>query len=180
MTFTTEMPAGVVAHPPEQTRGFVFNHLMLRVKDPEVSLTFYSRVMGMRLLRKLDFPEMKFSLYFLQRAVEDEIALDDAGERTAWTFAQRGILELTHNWGTEHDPDFHYHDGNAQPQGFGHICFSVPDLAGAMTWFDSNQVECIKRPDQGKMKDVAFIKDPDGYWIEIVQPDLLEHLGRPA
>jgi lactoylglutathione lyase len=65
-------------------------------------------------------------------AAEGESAPDDVGERTAWTFAQRGILELTHNWGTESDADFKYHDGNAQPQGFGHICFSVPDLDAAV------------------------------------------------
>ena len=46
-----------------------------------------------------------------------------------------------------------------------------------MAWFDENQVPYVKRPDQGKMKNVAFIKDPDGYWIEIVQPDLLAQLG---
>lgn len=178
MTFTTERLAGIADHPPYQTRGFVLNHTMLRVKDPTVSLDFYSRVMGMRLLRKLDFPEMKFSLYFLQREVEGEIAPEDPGERTAWTFAQRGLLELTHNWGTELDAEFRYHDGNAQPQGFGHICFSVPDLDSAVAWFDSNAVTYVKRPEQGKMKDVAFIKDPDGYWIEIVQPDRLKNLGR--
>jgi lactoylglutathione lyase len=86
-------------------------------------------------------------------------------------------LELTHNWGTEADADFKYHDGNAQPQGFGHICFSVPDLAASVKWFDDNQVAYVKRPEQGKMRDVAFIKDPDGYWIEIVQPSLLTKLG---
>lgn len=177
MTFTTESHPGVCADVPAATRGFVLNHSMLRVKDPAVSLAFYTGVLGMRVLRKLDFPEMQFSLYFLMKA-DDAAAPDEAGERTAWTFSQRGILELTHNWGTENDPDFRYHDGNAQPQGFGHICFSVPDLAAAVRWFDDNQVAFVKRPEQGKMKDVAFIKDPDGYWIEIVQPDLLTGLGR--
>ena len=178
MAFTTERPAGVAAHPPEQTRGFVLNHTMLRVKDPAISLDFYSRVMGMRLLRQLDFPELKFSLYFLHRPAAGDAAPEDIGERTAWTFAQRGILELTHNWGTETDADFKYHDGNAQPQGFGHICFSVPDLDSAVAWFDSNAVTYVKRADQGKMKDVAFIRDPDGYWIEVLQPDRLKNLGR--
>ncbi|MGE5621578.1 MAG: lactoylglutathione lyase [Bacillota bacterium] len=177
MTFTTESHPGASAAVPAATRGFTLNHTMLRVKDPAVSLAFYTGVLGMRVLRKLDFPEMKFSLYFLMKA-DDAAAPDDAGERTAWTFSQRGILELTHNWGTESDPEFRYHDGNAQPQGFGHICFSVPDLAAAVRWFDDNQVAFVKRPEQGKMKDVAFIKDPDGYWIEIVQPDLLTGLGR--
>lgn len=176
-SFTTENQPGVSASVPEATRGFVFNHSMLRVKDPAVALDFYTRVMGMRLLRKLDFPEMAFSLYFLHRATDDQPAPQDAGERTEWTFSQSGLLELTHNWGTENQPDFKYHDGNGQPQGFGHICFSVPDLDAAVAWFDANQVVFVKRPDQGKMKDVAFIKDPDGYWIEILEPRRLKLLG---
>ena len=174
----TETWPGVVADVPSQTQSFVFNHTMLRVRDPAVSLDFYTRVMGMRLLRKLDFPEMKFSLYFLARLEAADTLPSDEGERTAWTFSQRGVLELTHNWGTENDPSVQYHDGNSSPQGFGHICFSVPDLNAAVQWFDENNVVYVKRPDQGKMKDVAFIKDPDGYWIEIIQPSLLKELGR--
>ncbi len=178
MTFNSENHPGVCADPPSDTAGFTFNHSMLRVKDPAVALDFYTRLFGLRLLRKLDFPEMKFSLYFLAHLREAKSVPEDAGERTAWTFSQRGILELTHNWGTELDPTFKYHDGNAQPQGFGHICFSVPDLDTAVAWFDKNQVTFVKRPDQGKMKDVAFIMDPDGYWIEIIEPARLKALGR--
>ena len=178
MPFDTETYPGVSETVSDATRGFVLNHSMLRVKDPQVALDFYSRVMGMRLLRKLDFPEMKFSLYFLHLPIEGTTVPEDMGERTAWTFSQRGILEFTHNWGTEIDADFKYHDGNTQPQGFGHICFSVPDLDAAVQWFDDNHVTYVKRPDQGKMKDVAFIKDPDGYWIEIVEPARLTQLGR--
>jgi lactoylglutathione lyase len=178
MTSATENHPGVAPAVPAQTRGFVFNHSMLRVKDPEVSLAFYTHVLGMRVLRKLDFPEMKFSLYFLAKLDDETGVPRDTGERTTWTFGQRGILELTHNWGTEDDAAFRYHDGNAQPQGFGHICFAVPDLAAAVRWFDENGVSYVKRPEQGKMRDVAFIKDPDGYGIEIVQPDLLGQLGR--
>jgi lactoylglutathione lyase len=180
MAFNTENQPGVHADVAPTTRGFTLNHTMLRVKDPAVSLDFYTRVMGMRLLRKLDFPEMSFSLYFLARVDEGEQVPEDEGERTAWTFSQRGILELTHNWGTENDTEFKYHDGNAQPQGFGHICFSVPDLDSAISWFDKNGVTYVKRPEQGKMKDVAFIKDPDGYWIEIVQPLLMKNVGKPV
>lgn len=176
MAFETESQPGVHPKAPEQTRGFVFNHTMLRVKDPVRSLDFYTRVLGMRLLRRLDFSEMKFSLYFLDRPT-DEQPPEDAGARTAWMFGQRAVLELTHNWGTENDPDHKYHNGNDQPQGFGHICFAVPDLDAAVRWFDENGVEFVKRPDQGKMRDVAFIKDPDGYWIEIVEPGRLTALG---
>jgi len=171
MPFVTEDHPGVCAQPPRASEGFVLNHSMLRVKDPAVSLDFYTRLFGMRVLRKLDFPEMKFSLIFLHRPREGD-------ERTAWTFSQRGILELTHNWGTESDAGFKYHDGNAQPQGFGHICFSVPDLDAAIRWFDEHQVSYVKRPEQGKMRDVAFIRDPDGYWIEIIEAARLKQLGR--
>jgi lactoylglutathione lyase len=178
MDFITEHYPGVCAEPPAATLGFVFNHAMLRVKDPAVALDFYTRVLGLRVLRKLDFPEMKFSLYFLAYVSAADAVPEDPGERTSWMFSQRAVLELTHNWGTECDAAFNYHDGNAQPQGFGHICFSVPDLDAAVAWFDQNRVLYVKRPEQGKMKDVAFIKDPDGYWIEIIEPALLKELGR--
>lgn len=177
MSFTTENHPGACADPAPITQGFVFNHSMLRVRNPAVSLDFYTRLLGLSVLRKLDFPEMRFSLYFLAHLPRAAAVPDDAGERTAWTFAQRGVLELTHNWGTEVDAAFRYHDGNAMPQGFGHICFSVPDLDAAVAWFDSHQVPYVKRPDQGKMRDVAFIKDPDGYWIEIIEPARLKALG---
>lgn len=169
MSFNTEDYPGVEKQVPKETQGFRFNHTMLRVKDPERSLRFYSHVLGMRVLRRLDFEEMEFSLYFLAKPDEDESIPEAVSDRTEWTFSQRGILELTHNWGTEKDPDFEYHDGNSQPQGFGHICFSVPDLTNAIAWFDANDVDYVKRPEDGKMKHIAFIKDPDGYWIEIVQ-----------
>jgi lactoylglutathione lyase len=178
MNFTTEYYPGVCAEPPPATLGFVFNHSMLRVKDPAVALDFYTRVLGLRVLRKLDFAEMKFSLYFLAHVSAADAVPEDPGERTSWMFSQRAVLELTHNWGTECDAAFKYHDGNAPPQGFGHICFSVPDLDAAVAWFDQHRVVYVKRPEQGKMKDVAFIKDPDGYWIEIIEPKRLKALGR--
>jgi lactoylglutathione lyase len=177
MAFTTETHPGASSAVPPETRGFVFNHTMLRVKDPKVSLDFYSRVLGMRVLRRMDFEEMKFSLYFLARVEEGESVPEDKAARNVHTFGRQGVLELTHNWGTEDDSEFRYHDGNAQPQGFGHICFAVPDLNAAVAWFDANAVAFVKRPDQGKMKNIAFIKDPDGYWIEIVQPSLQGGLG---
>jgi len=178
MAFTTETLPGVHQDVPPATAGFTLNHTMLRVKDPAVSLDFYTGVLGMRVLRKLDFPDMKFSLYFLARLQDGDNVPEDEEARNEWLFSQRGVLELTHNWGTESDAEFKYHDGNAQPQGFGHICFAVPDLAEAIRWFDEKGVTYVKRPEQGKMKNIAFIKDPDGYWIEIVEPALTRGLGR--
>lgn len=163
--------------PTSETRGFRLNHTMLRVKDPEKSLAFYTHVMGMTVLRRLDFEEMQFSLYFLTNVSPDHQIPESRPERTVWTFSQTGVLELTHNWGTEHQNNFAYHDGNAEPQGFGHICMSVPDLDAAIAWFDANAVTYVKRPEQGKMRDVAFVKDVDGYWIEIVEAGRLGNLG---
>jgi len=171
-----ETHPGVVAPPPETT-GFRLNHCMLRIKDPEVSLGFYAKVFGMSVLRRLDFGELGFSLYFLACLEEDDEVPAEAAARSAWTFAQKGLLEFTHNWGSEEQEGRIYHDGNAEPQGFGHICFSVPDLHAAVAWFDDNDVEFIKRPEQGKMKDVVFVKDPDGYWIEVVQASLMVGVG---
>ncbi|SEK78154.1 lactoylglutathione lyase [Halomonas daqiaonensis] len=176
MSFQGEQYPGVQA-PTADSEGFRLNHTMLRIKDPEKALTFYTRVFGMRVLRRLDFEEMQFSLYFLARPEAGEDMPEDAGERTVWTFSQRGVLELTHNWGTEEKEGFAYHDGNAEPQGFGHICFSVPDLDAAEAWFDANDVAFVKRADQGKMKDVVFVKDVDGYWIEVIQADRLGQMG---
>lgn len=157
-----------------RTQGFVFNHTMLRVKDPKASLAFYTGILGMTLLNVKKFPEMSFDLYFLAKLTEDERNNLPADEELAmYVFRQRGILELTHNYGTEDKTDFSYHDGNSDPQGFGHICFSVPDLPQAIEWFDQNNVEFKKRPEEGSMKNIAFIKDADGYWIEIVQANLM-------
>ena len=78
-------------------------------------------------------------------------------------------VELTHNWGTESDAEFAgYHNGNSDPRGFGHIGITVPDVYEASARFEKLGVEFVKRPDDGKMKGLAFIKDPDGYWIEIL------------
>jgi lactoylglutathione lyase len=177
MTFKTEEYPGVCVEPGPITEGFVFNHSMLRVRDAMAALNFYTGLLGMRVLRKLDFPDMKFSLYFLAARSSAESAPDDTRDRTVWTFLQGAILELTHNWETSSDPEFRYHDGNTPPRGFGHLCFSVPDIQAAVAWFDRHEVPFVKRPDEGKLKDIAFIKDPDGYWIEIVEAAKLKYLG---
>ncbi|MDX1459212.1 MAG: lactoylglutathione lyase [Marinobacter sp.] len=171
-----EQAPGLHEDPVPETEGYVFNQTMLRIKDPEASLDFYTRVLGMRLVRKLDFPEMKFSLYFLGYLDDRQAALvpQDESHRTAFTFGREAMLELTHNWGSEDDDDFQYHNGNDQPQGFGHIGIAVPDVYQAAERFEKLGVDFVKRPDDGTMKGLAFIRDPDGYWIEILQPNMLE------
>ncbi|MEN1941748.1 lactoylglutathione lyase [Luteimonas sp. MJ246] len=151
------------------TSGFVFNHTMLRIKDPRASLDFYTRVLGFSLVRHNDFPEAEFSLYFL--AIVDPADIPgDEGERKAWVAGLQGVLELTHNHGTESQDGAVYHDGNSEPRGFGHICLSVPDVRAACARFEELGVPFQKRLTDGRMKEIAFIKDPDGYWVEIIQP----------
>ncbi|WP_101925111.1 lactoylglutathione lyase [Luteimonas rhizosphaerae] len=152
------------------TRDFVFNHTMLRVKDPTASLDFYTRVLGFTLVRKVDFEQAKFSLLFLVLVDDDAVIPDDDATRKAWLARQRGVLELTHNHGTETESGPVYHDGNSDPRGFGHLCVSVPDVQAACARFEALGVPFQKRLSEGTMKSIAFIKDPDGYWVEIIQP----------
>lgn len=86
-----------------------------------------------------------------------------------------GLLELTHNWGSE-DSGTEMHSGNSEPKGFGHICIAVPDIEAACARFEAMGVQFQKRLGEGGMKEIAFILDPDGYWIEVVQPSLMEGL----
>lgn len=148
------------------TADFVMNQTMLRIKDPARSLAFYRDVLGMTLLDRYDFEPMRFSLYFL--GYPDAVVPEDAAERVQWIFQQQALLELTYNWGTESDPEVRYHNGNEEPRGFGHIGISVPDVYASCARFEQLGVEFVKKPDAGSMKGLAFIRDPDGYWIEIL------------
>lgn len=152
------------------TGDFILSQTMLRIRDPEVSVPFYRDVLGMTLLNRFDFPEAKFSLYFMGYLRHEDGPLpDDPRVRAEFTFRQKGAIELTHNWGTESDADFAgYHSGNTEPRGFGHIGITVPDVYAACARFEDLGVAFVKRPDDGSMKGLAFIKDPDGYWIEIL------------
>lgn len=160
--------AGLCLTPDKETQSYVFNHTMLRIKDPKISLDFYSRILGMSLVRKLDFPEWKFSLYFL--AFQPKHSGYEGAEAARATAAREGVLELTHNWGTELEEKTPYHNGNKEPRGFGHICISVPDIKSACERFEKLNVPFQKKLGEGGMKDIAFIKDPDEYWIEVIQP----------
>ena len=159
---------------PEQiataTQGYVMQQTMLRIKDPKPSLDFYQNVLGMKLLGKYDFPKMEFTLYFL--GYEQDMPTGSDKEKAQWVFRRPALIELTHNWGTENDDSFTgYHSGNDEPKGFGHIGISVPDVYAACKRFAKYDVEFVKKPDDGPMKGLAFIKDPDGYWIEILSAE---------
>jgi len=121
-------------------------HTMLRVGDLERSLRFYTEILGMKLLRRQDFPEGRFTLAFVGFAPESEQA----------------AIELTHNWDTPA-----YDLGNA----FGHVALEVPDAYAACAEIERRGGKVV-RP-AGPMKHgttvIAFVEDPDGYKIELVQ-----------
>ena len=123
-----------------------FLHIMLRVGNLEQSLQFYCEVLGMKLLRRKDYPEGKFTLAFV-----------GYGEESDHT-----VLELTHNWETGH-----YELGNA----YGHIALGVEDIYTACSHIEAKGGTIARPP--GPMKHgttvIAFVTDPDGYKIELIQ-----------
>jgi len=120
-------------------------HTMIRVGNLERSIEFYTSVLGMDLLRQKDYPEGKFTLAFLGYSPESEDA----------------VLELTYNWGQDS-----YDIGS----GFGHIAINVDDVYEAIENAKQKNANIIR--DAGPMNAgttiVAFIKDPDGYEIELL------------
>lgn len=124
------------------TASYRFNHTMIRVKDPKKSVDFYTKVLGMDVIDEHDAGD--FKLFFLAYNLPGQKGLP-RGER-------EGILELTWNKGTENDEKFKYHNGNDEPQGFGHTCISVDNLEKACARFDSMGVKFKKRPEDGKMR----------------------------
>lgn len=119
------------------------NHTMIRIKDPKISLDFYQDVMGMKLKRTSENEGAKFNLYFLGYGADADKNSPNGVNPLA---GHEGLLELTWNYGTENDKDFKYHNGNDEPQGFGHICVVVDDINAACQRFEDNKV-CILRCD---------------------------------
>lgn len=123
----------------------------------------------------LDFEESKFSLYFYCYLPEGTTLPDAADKAASMAFLfglRSSLVEITHNWGTE-DPSTNfqgYHNGNVEPRGFGHIAIVVPDIYDAIDRLEAAGCKIIKKPDDGKMKGIAFVADPDGYWVEFI-PD---------
>jgi lactoylglutathione lyase len=121
-------------------------HTMLRVGDMKRSVDFYTKVLGMKLLRTTDRPEQKYSLAF--------VGYDDE-ERSA-------VLELTYNYGVER-----YELGTA----FGHIAIGVPDVKGACERVRQNGGKVTREAGavKGGTTVIAFVEDPDGYKIEFIE-----------
>ncbi len=123
-------------------------HTMLRVGDLEKSIKFYTQVLGMKELRRKDYPDGKFTLAFVGYGAE----------------ANHTVLELTYNWGVDH-----YEIGS----GFGHIAIGVPDVYEACEKMKQAGGKIIR--DAGPMNAgstiIAFLEDPDGYQIELIGRD---------
>lgn len=121
-------------------------HTMLRVGNLERSLAFYQNVLGMKLLRKKDYPEGRFTLAFVGYGSE----------------ADNAVIELTHNWDTES-----YDLGNA----YGHIAIEVDDAQAACEQVRQLGGKVVREaaPMKHGSTVIAFIEDPDGYRIEFIQ-----------
>jgi len=150
-----------------------WHHTMIRIRDPTVTVPFYEKHFGMKLITKYTFNQWKFSLYFLAILRPGEKVPGEPGSPEAnsflWTY-NGTVVELTHNHGTESDPNVKYNNGNVEPnRGFGHIAVNTADVYAASAKLDAEGVKFQKKPDEGRMKGLAFALDPDGYWIEIVK-----------
>ncbi|MGL5064904.1 MAG: lactoylglutathione lyase [Microcoleus sp.] len=121
-------------------------HTMLRVGNLEESLKFYTEVLGMKLLRQKDYPDGKFTLAF--------VGYGDESDHT--------VLELTYNWGVTE-----YNLGDA----YGHIAIGVDDIYGTCEEIKARGGKVTREP--GPMKHgstvIAFVQDPDGYKVELIQ-----------
>lgn len=130
-----------------ESKGPRFLHAMIRVKDADASIAFYTQGLGMKVLDRYDFEGGRFSLIYL--------AFDgyDGG----------GALELTYNW----DQPEPYSHGS----GYGHIAIGVPDIHVAVAGLEAIGAEIPTRPKQmvAGAPFIAFAKDPDGYQIELIQ-----------
>ena len=121
-------------------------HTMLRVGDLDKSISFYTDIFQMKLLRRNDYPGGEFTLAFL--------GYGDESDNT--------VIELTHNWGTDK-----YDLGN----GFGHLAIGVDDAYAACEKIKQQSGEVVREagPMQHGSTVIAFVKDPDGYMIELIQ-----------
>ena len=125
--------------------GFRLAHTMLRVLDLDISLNFYCDILGMKVLRRTDYPDGRFTNTFIGYGPENEYP----------------TLELTHNW----DQKESYEKGN----GWGHICVETPDVYKACENLSNAGIKITRPP--GPMKHgtrvIAFCEDPDGYKVEL-------------
>ncbi len=123
-----------------------FLHTMLRVGDLQRSVDFYTKLMGMKELRRRDVPDGKYTLVFVGYGDEDSGA----------------VVELTYNYGVDH-----YDQGTA----FGHLAVGVPDVKATCDTLRAGGAKITREPGPVKFGStiIAFVEDPDGYKIELIQ-----------
>ncbi len=133
----------------EMTSKFRLLHTMIRVMDMDKSIDFYTRILGMKLLRRQDYEGGRFTLSFVGYGDEESDT----------------VVELTHNW----DQTEPYDMGDA----FGHLAIAVPDAYAVCNAIEKEGVSVPRPPGpmKGGHRVIAFIEDPDGYKIELVQRD---------
>ena len=123
-------------------------HTMMRVKDLDKSLDFYTRILGMKVLRQKEYPDGKFTNTFVGYGPEDT----------------HPAIELTYNWDQEEAYDL----GN----GWGHVALEVPDVYATCEALAEAGAKITRPP--GPMKHgtrvIAFVEDPDGYKVELLEP----------
>jgi len=132
----------------EKKINFRLDHTMIRVKDLDKSLDFYTRILGMQILRNTDYPAGRFTNVFVGFGPENVTT----------------TLELTHNW----DQEEPYDKGKA----YGHLAFNVGNVVEAMEYLESEGVT-IRSPAKAMnhgTRMLGFVEDPDGYVIELNEP----------
>jgi len=134
--------------------GVEFLHAMVRVGDVDAALRFFCDGLGLKEVRRNDYPDGRFTLIFLAAPADME--------RSGWTGEGRmptglPMVELTHNW-----DETHY----AQGRNFGHLAYRVDDIYAAVERFQAIGVTISRPPRDGRM---AFVRSPDGISIELLQ-----------
>jgi lactoylglutathione lyase len=126
--------------------NFTYLHTMLRVKDLDASVKFYTGLLGMHEIRRHEVPEGKYTLSF--------IGYGDENTNT--------VLELTHNWG---------HEGYDIGSAFGHLALGVPDVYATCAQLREAGAKITREPGPVKFGTtvIAFVEDPDGYKIELIE-----------
>ncbi|KAL4793055.1 lactoylglutathione lyase [Aspergillus venezuelensis] len=154
------------------TQTYRFNHTMLRVKDKDASIKFYEEACGMTLKHTFHNPNAGYDCYYLGFGRNGTTAYGPYFNDRE----HEGLLGLSWYYGTERQEGMVYHGGNTEPEGFGHICISVDDTSLACERLEQYGVSWVKKLKDGPFR-IAFLTDPDGYLIEIIQNERFKPPG---